>query len=139
MCLRIETDRIIANEDIPCYKVVCWSNGTYFTPYSNAIIDDECITNEKPFIAEGIKEIKLDTRGAWVGEGQIHTFKNFDEAFWLAKSISLVTKIFYCIIPEGTEFFVGIDESTDSKAYCSDKIIFKKEITQENFSEFLFV
>lgn len=135
MCLRIETDRVTANEDIPCYKVVCWLRGVYFTPYSNAIIDDECITNEKPFIAEGIKEVRLDTRGAWVGEGQIHTFKNLDEAGWLAKRISLttknlITKVFSCIIPKGTEFFLGIDESTDSKAYCSDKIIFKKEITQ---------
>lgn len=140
MCLIIHSNELKAEKDIVCYKVVGYQKilDTYYTPFTSKRIHRECITEGMHFIAEGNKQILCGVDGWTISEGQIHTLKKELDAchlaFLLKNSLhsGMVLKVFKCIIPEGTMYYEGRDESTDDQAYASDKIVFKEEINWEN-------
>ena len=140
MCLIIKRHELKAEKDIVCYKVVGYQKilDTYYSPFTSKRIHRECITEGMHFIAEGNKHVYLTADGGAISEGQIHTLKKEHDAchlaFLLKNSLhsGTVLKGFKCIIPEGTMYYEGRDESTDDQAYASDKIVFKEEVNWEN-------
>ena len=142
MCLIIRSNELKAEKDIVCYKVVGYQKilDTYYSPFTSKRIHRECITEGMHFIAEGNKQVHFGLYGGTISisEGQIHTLKKELNACHLAFLLKgslhsgMVLKVFKCIIPEGTMYYEGRDESTDSQAYASDKIVFKEEINWEN-------
>lgn len=140
MCLIIRSNELKAEKDIVCYKVVCYQKllDNYYSPFTASHIHRECITEGMHFIAKGNKQILGGVDGWTISEGQIHTLKKELDAchlaFLLKNSLhsGMALKVFKCIIPEGTMYYEGRDESTDDQAYASDKIVFKEEINWEN-------
>lgn len=140
MCLILKSNELKAEKDIVCYKVVGYQKqlDTYYSPFTSKRIHRECITEGMHFIAEGNKQILAGVCGWTISEGQIHTFKKELDACHLAfllkdsLNIGMVIKVFKCIIPEGTMYYEGRDESSYDQAYASDKIVFKEEINWEN-------
>lgn len=140
MCLIIHSNELKAEKDIVCYKVVGYQKilDTYYSPFTSKRIHRECITEGMHFIAEGDKTVHCGVDGYTVSEGKIHTLKKERDACHLAFLLkgglhsSMLLKVFKCVIPEGTMYYEGQDESTDDQAYASDKIIFKEEINWEN-------
>ena len=140
MCLIIHSNELKAEKDIVCYKVVGYQKllDNYYSPFTANRIHRECITEGMHFIAEGNKHIDCGLNGWTISEGQIHTLKREQDACYLAFLLKnslnpgMVLKVFKCVIPEGTMYYEGRDESTDDKAYASDKIVFKEEVNWEN-------
>ena len=129
MCLLSDTDiPKIAQEDIVCYKVLIKVSGIkalfgkgYLTPW--------CDTKVRPkglFKAKGGKSILRNCfkPGTYdVGRGFIHTYTGLDGSR-IPKNLIGGHRMFECIIPKGTEYFVSID----GEEYASDCIIFKREM-----------
>ena len=98
-----------AIEDIICYKILEKTKRGFVTPYRRVLVDVE----SKIMRAEG--EIRVYTEfNEWVkkvDKGVIHTFKNLDDAceeleFFMSTSTSEF-KIYKCIIPRGTLYYIG--------------------------------
>lgn len=124
MCLISETNKpTIATEDIVCYKVITTENKT---PYTDSFVNILHRLGIIPFKAKGNIKIEENfnrfTRRYYytITKGMIHTFKGqiFYTMSWF------FPKIYKCIIPKGTEYFI----SQGGNEYCSKKIIFKKRI-----------
>lgn len=133
MCLISNTNiPKIAQEDIVCYKVLIkpsilkslFGKG-YVTPWY-----DKKVKPKGLFKAEGMKEIIRDyyasihpTKLYCIGGGFIHTYTNLN-AIGITGPDFVRQRVFECIIPKGTEYFISIDD----QEYASDCIIFKREI-----------
>lgn len=112
---------LIAKEDITCYKKLSQIEDTYITPCTHTQVPIECIRDKVPFKAEILSKFKFIWRHVLgfshsVEDGFIHAF----QCDTYRKSY--VT--FKCIIPKGTEYFIGIDGHIASK-----EIIFLEELT----------
>lgn len=112
---------LIAKDDIICYKKVQQvGKHAYITPCTNAEIPIECIRDKVPFKAEILSKFKFIWRHVFgfsnlVEDGFIHAFQrdNWKRGY----------ATFECIIPKGTEYFIGIDNHIASK-----EIIFLKQL-----------
>ena len=120
---------LIAEEDIACYKALVHSSidspNILRTPFQLEPIRISVYLNcQIPFIAGDDSKFwsfwqhKLGFSER-VGSGFIHTYR--DMSF---TSLLRQVRIFKCIIPKGTEYFIGTDDD-----YASKKIIFLEELT----------
>lgn len=120
---------LIAEEDIVCYKALVHSSidppGMLHTPFQLEPIRISVYLNYQiPFIAGDDSKfwsfwqhkLGLSKR---VGSGFIHTYRSI-----LLDCVIRRVHVFKCIIPKGTEYFIGIDDD-----YASKKIIFLEQLT----------
>ena len=112
---------LIAKEDIVCYKKLqLVGNNIYITPFTDTQVPIECIQDKVPFEAIILHKFNFIWRhifgfGNLVVDGFIHTFQEDDGR----RSY----KVFKCIIPKGTKYFIGKERD-----YASERIIFLEEI-----------
>lgn len=104
MCLELLSEKLVAKEDITCYKVVTKSGNKLRTLYQKAEIQ------LGTFKASGTISKEKRGKRETIGEGMIHTFGRYDQALDEAtgKSNALIYK---CIIPKGTSYYVGLFEA----------------------------
>ena len=108
-----------------CYKQLYVNyNGEIVTPYTNIPVPTKCIQKNKkkriPFKAEIVNKWKFIWRHVFgfsnvVADGFIHTFSSAP----LYQSLGWGDRVFQCIIPKGTKYFIGLDGE-----YASEQIIF---------------
>lgn len=103
MCLELLSEKLVAKEDIICYKIVRKRGNELYTLYQEVEI--------KPgiFKATGILSKNRGARRKTVGEGVIHTFAKYDQA--LDKRGGENTLIYKCVIPKGTSYYIGLFEA----------------------------
>lgn len=140
MCLSIKYSGKIAKHNITCYKVLLCRDNIVETPAMRAMVPAACLAGEKPYTPEFIPsedDLKQDIVCGIIGEGFIHTFifrliarltcdliKKRDKEYYYEQEVPMIWK---CIIPKGTYYFEGHDD-TGHQCYASRKIIFKKRI-----------
>ena len=102
--------------------------GEIVTPYTNIPVPTKCIQKNKkkrvPFKAEIINKWKFILKHVFgfsevVTDGFIHTFASappYYNLFWN-------DRVFKCIIPKGTKYFIGDDDD-----YASEQIIFGERL-----------
>lgn len=127
---------VIAKEDIECYKVYLFSKATYSSPYQKT---------RMPSLNE-LATTELDYDTYFIEKG-FHSFVNLNDANNEAKeleiSYSRITstntknyadyyefQVFKCIIPKGTQYYLGYYGSV--KSYCSESIIVKEYLDKDN-------
>lgn len=103
MCLELLSEKLVAKEDIICYKIVRKRGDELYTPYQEVKI--------KPgiFKATGTLSEDRGDRRKTVGEGVIHTFAKYDQA--LDRKDRKSTLIYKCVIPKGTNYYIGLFEA----------------------------
>lgn len=103
MCLELLSEKLVAKEDIICYKIVRKRGNKLYTPYQEVEI--------KPgiFKATGTLSEDRGDRRKTVGEGVIHTFAKYDQA--LDEKDGKNTLIYKCVIPKGTNYYIGLFEA----------------------------
>jgi hypothetical protein len=112
---------LVAGSDITCYKKLSQIGNTYITPCTYIQVPRECIRDKVPFKAEILSKFKFIWRHILgfsnsVEDGFIHAFQRDDGKRGYAT--------FECIIPKGTEYFIGRNDHIASK-----EIIFLKQLT----------
>lgn len=142
MCLFIKRgeEPKIAKQDIICFKIMQYYNHVYIPPYYGRFGDISLyiINGKEDYMADN-QECHSDVlrhghseREDAICEGYIHTFATARgviseyENFLCVIRPTSVYKIFKCIIPKGTEYYLGNYES--DSAYASRKIRFVEEI-----------
>lgn len=100
MCLELLSKKLVAKEDIVCYKILRKRGNKLYTPYQEVKI--------KPgiFKATGTLSEDCGTRIKTVGEGVIHTFAKYNQA--LDEKGGENTLIYKCVIPKGTNYYIGL-------------------------------
>ena len=138
MCLRTKTkEPLYAEEDMVCYKVVKESKAEgcpYMTPYEESLIHENVVKGMWMFVAHGRKKIEetnsLNTSYD-IGEGYIHTYKTLPHGKYMTEHLESLIEggfhLFECVIPSGSEYYVGVD-SNGFPSYASEKIKFTKII-----------
>lgn len=103
MCLELLSEKLVAKEDIICYKIVRKRGDELYTPYQEVKI--------KPgiFKATGTLSEDCGARRKTVREGVIHTFAKYDQA--LDRKDRESTLIYKCVIPKGTNYYIGLFEA----------------------------
>lgn len=103
MCLELLSKKLVAKEDIVCYKILIKRGNELYTPYQEVKI--------KPgiFKATGTLSEDCRTRRKTVREGVIHTFAKYDQA--LDEKGGKNTLIYKCVIPKGTNYYIGLFEA----------------------------
>lgn len=96
---------LVAKEDIICYKKLLQIGKNYETPCTYTQIPIECIRDKVPFKAEILSKFKFIWKHVLgfsnsVEDGFIHAFQR-DNGFRGGYTT------FECIIPKGTEYFIG--------------------------------
>jgi hypothetical protein len=119
---------LVAGEDIVCYKVLTQalpgSPNVFCTPFQLEPIRIPVHLNYQiPFIAQDDNKFCSFWRhklgfSRIVESGFIHTFR---ENYFIP--LHRYESLFKCIIPKGTEYFIGIDND-----YASERIIFLEKI-----------
>ena len=117
---------LIAEEDIVCYKQLYVNyNGEIVTPCTHIPVPIKCIQKNQrkrvPFKAEILNKFRFIWKHVFgfsdvVTDGFIHTFSSEPAHYNLFWS----DRLFQCIIPKGTKYFIGIGEHE----YASEQIIF---------------
>lgn len=121
MCLLTGIKKLVAKEDIICYKVLKNnSNGTYVTPCR----DTKAELN-KEIIADNCS-IEYNERYNSVGGGFIHALLIVEDKHGGFGSDCIV---FEAVIPAGTEFFVteSFDRICARKMFITDKVVEKSD------------
>ena len=119
---------LIAKEDIVCYKQLYINcQNILVTPIRKIPVPIKCIQKNKrkriPFKAEIFNKFKF-ILGHVIGfspvvtDGFIHTYSSVPSSYNLFRD-----RIFKCIIPKGTKYFVGEDGD-----YASEQIIFAEQL-----------
>ena len=121
---------LIAEEDIVCYKrlwVRC--DNRIVTPHTHIPIPIKCLQKNKrkrvPFKAEILNKFRFIWRhvlgfGNIVEDGFIHTYSSMPSHY----NVFWGDRIFQCIIPKGTKYFIG----EDGEEYASEQIMFGKRL-----------
>lgn len=120
---------LIAKEDITCYKElrVNFAN-ILITPHTNVVVPIKCVQKNKrkriPFKAEILNKFKFIWRHVLgfsniVEDGFIHTFSLSIPH----RDLFYCNRVFKCIIPKGTKYFIGEDND-----YASEQIIFVEQL-----------
>ena len=131
MCLISKYKKaFIADEDIYCYKILSMnSRGEYRTHYLKQPVNDSIINGNETFKAIGDEEIvKQQYKSIFsyryhIGKGFIHTYDRKRAIVQRCNWHSLYNKIFECVIPKGTKYYMG--ENDD---YASKEIRFIREV-----------
>lgn len=140
MCLSIKYSGKIAKHNITCYKVLLCGDNIVKTPAMRAMVPAACLAGEEPYTPEFIpspNDLEQDIVCGVIGEGFIHTFsfrlrarlmygfiKEQNNDYFDEQDVPMIWK---CIIPKGTYYFEGHDD-TGHQCYASREIIFKKRI-----------
>lgn len=126
MCVIARTNKQIAVEDIPCYKVLQGLHPIFmFTPFNGKYIPFWIINGKYPLKANlKVVAYRWPQLGSTVyqSESGIHvynTYESIGSMFYNAKSYY---HIYECIIPKGSEYI------RDSFEMVSSQIIFKRKI-----------
>ena len=108
--------RQIATEDIVCYKVLEKTKlNNYVSPYQEFLyVVDELV--ESPLV--------YDEACGGVNIG-LHTFVSLLDAKFLSH-VRKLYHVFECVIPKGSQYFIGY--SPCGASYASDKLIVKRKI-----------
>ena len=133
MCLFTREEKpLIADKDISCYKVLCYKNGEYYTPFRDyrvqfeqKMIDDTEETSPKAVF----DFFEIDC-------GYYHTcgtLKSVRIVLLMLKTHSTRNKlplpklrIFKATIPKGSAYYDGLRED-----YCSKELIIHNEIVDK--------
>lgn len=127
MCLVVEKGirKKIAKTDILVYKCLDKKNGNYYTPFQNVNIffdNGECVMEKIPNIVpkrvDGHREI---------GKG-LHSFYKKRPANTLITYFPQ-TKIYYAIIPKGSEYYIG----TNGEIVSNNLMVFE---TKEDYQKY---
>lgn len=144
MCLYTQQFKaLIATQDIVCYKIVYRTGSAvsyYKAPYIGTVINKKCIDEGEPYCAIG--ECIINRVLGWndfqrniIEGGCIHTYADKEQAIYeVAFKREYLTSdrieyydLFECIIPQGIEYYYGVDSNGD-KSYASKSIIFKEKL-----------
>lgn len=112
---------LIAKDDIICYKKLCQIGDTYYTPQICTQVPIECIRNKVPFKAQILSKFKFIWKHVLGFSNSVEN--GFIHAFQRDNGLRGYTT-FECIIPKGTEYFIGRDDHIAAK-----EIIFLEELT----------
>ena len=117
----------IAKKDIVCYKHLIQLDGTYRTPYQNAVVSVNQLLKSKLVVNSDSKFYKFIDVG-------FHLFKRKGDAM----NDAIIVESAYiarCIIPKGAEYYVG--KFCGRKSYASNQIKYLsvKEITEKEITE----
>ena len=127
MCFIIESDHI-ADKEVVCFKVLMVEDGTLRSPYFHKKWE---LRKEE---VQKLNNGEITHCGRKGGESVIEKYTidglyacvNKKSAKRLLRFIKSKTriklKIFKCIIPKGSKYFVGLDE------LCSEKLIIKRQL-----------
>ena len=143
MCLYTQQFKaLIATQDIVCYKIVYENSAvSYQAPYVGTVIKKECIDEGEPYCAVGECNTSRVEHG-WNGYqrniiegGCIHTYADkrqaiYEVAFkreYLPPYRFEYYDLFECVIPQGVEYYYGVD-SNGNESYASKSIIFKEKL-----------
>lgn len=133
MCLYTREEKpLIADKDIPCYKVLFYKNGEYYTPFRDyrvkfeqKMIDDTEETSPKVIFEyfeiecgyyhtcgtkQGVKNIILQLA--------VHSKRN--------KLPIPKLRVFKATIPKGSAYYEGVRED-----YCSKELIIHNEVVDK--------
>jgi hypothetical protein len=120
---------LIAEEDIVCYKQLSVNcQNKIITPYKRVLVPIKCIQKNKrkriPFKAEILNKFRFIWRHVLgfsniVTDGFIHTF-SLSTPY---RDLFYCDRVFKCIIPKGTKYFIG-----DDYDYASEQIIFVEQL-----------
>lgn len=139
MCLITTKSRMVAENDITCYKIMEYSEREkkWYTPIKGVHVSDVVITGSRLMEARGFGFVKrlacFDIDGERyikmvVGKGYIHSFSGVPSAFkpsyYGIGGNEYSTHLFECVIPAGTVYW----ESEDMCEYAAKEIRFVKKI-----------
>lgn len=128
MCLySLKKTPLVAKKDITCYKVLSYvdEDGHYISPmyYFHWFTG-----NPNPEVIYHISQFEHHDVRCWffgkfkIGTGFFHTYQYLEEAKKLKHIIGLKNYcIVKCIIPKGTEYYVGYDDS-QKDCYASKQL-----------------
>lgn len=116
-----------AEKDIECFKILikypwsdCLETACMCTP-----VEDAYITDNIPFYGDSNafrRWLRRIFHTDSIGEGYIHTYTDREVVKnWIGRDTA---RVYRCIIPKGTYYYVGKDED-----YASECILFKEELT----------
>ena len=122
MCLVLTKNarRQIAEEDIPCIKIIIKDGKKWMTPYQNIRITPGTTVKSELIVYGGLFNTKLINVG-------IHSFmpgctaKILSELDWF-DGRGYSARAINCIIPKGAEYYVGSFESELNNAYASNQL-----------------
>lgn len=144
MCLKLKSwvcSPKRKRRDIICYKVIevkHYSGGliTFRTPCTHYCLPFAVIQGNEDYTAVKTWSnamCPIRTNGfnyKYIAGGFIHTFKHLKSAKAFAEESDepLYMRIYECIIPAGTEYYQGIDQVLETKAYAAEKIRFIRQV-----------
>lgn len=141
MCLRIfsNSESLIAENDIECYKIILKKKHTFFPKYFTLARHAEIQLGEEytsefefgsetrfiPRLGHSVKKITI--------EKGLHSFTNLRDAKSFCQTeVSDESYKYYivkCIIPKNSKYYIGI--FNDVEGYASDRIKYTKEIVYD--------
>ena len=104
MCLELLSKKLVAKEDITCYKVVTKRKNKLYTLYQDYEIQPG-ILKASGTVSEDWEDWEDERRS--IREGVIHTFAKYDQALD-EKTGKKNVVIYKCIIPKGTSYYIGL-------------------------------
>lgn len=121
MCLTKYGSIKKAETDIKVYKVLLKYGLSYFSPYMTHTEWKVGKTNEirEPSLLERLRE---ERNSNMVGSGYFHSYAEKVDAEKLITMWDDNHSIFSAVIPKGTWYYEGYDETTGGPAYASKKL-----------------
>lgn len=121
MCLFSTSNKLIADKDIVCWKVIKRYNGA---PFARSFMRDTIIYNDVLRGKEDYLPVPQYTLGEDAfdikGIGYVHAFTDRRAAvytYWLhdksSKSIGAKVELYECVIPKGTVYYTGSDNGRE--------------------------
>ena len=132
MCLITKQSKAIKTDrDITAYKVIQLNGLFRSTPFMNALIEDSVILGEQAFKDKNMVHKSTYGKACRISKGVIHTYALAKSAIemveYLMRFFGGNYEIYECIIPKGTSYYSGYDESL-KKGYGSKQIRFVKRL-----------
>jgi hypothetical protein len=113
MCLiTTQSEALVSEEDIKCYKLVIPCGVGYRTPYRNTFISYEKGKGKELIVPSGDEEISehydffCRKKYYIVKGGFIHCYQSLEEAKW--RAITYGYAVLECIISAGTRYYSGV-------------------------------
>lgn len=135
MCLLLVSERNygIADKDIICYKVFLSSPvlGLLYSPYFRHMewIVGRQYTNKEDIDISTVNGVQT------VNGGMFHSYGSYRSALMLRNKLNKhwgwPPEIYRCIIPQGTEYYIGLDVNAYT-SYASRKLKVIKKLSDDN-------
>lgn len=140
ICNAAEFERKIAETDIPCYKVMRFEDGEYYTPYYNMQmkIGERYDNKGEEIITDEVLNLKIwrGDRNKYkeIRQGFFHSFVDYyysadyyAHLFNKNKVGNFGFHIIECVIPKESQYIVGFDLDHNLLTYASKSIVLKKK------------